>query len=88
MTNKENVRVLHGSETPDISYMERRQRTPGQKHRDTILDEAEEKFTEARDLWAEGEDVFAVVQEPQHRNLQTLMGQVIEQLVEYRRTKG
>ncbi len=42
---------------------------------------------EGRALIAEGMEMFAVVETPQHPNLATLIGQQIEQVVEYRRLK-
>lgn len=52
-----------------------------------ILDTAEEQIRMGRDLIVKGLKMFSVVETPQHPNLPTLIGQQIEQVIEYRRIK-
>lgn len=82
MTFDENIRLV-ATDAPE--YVARLERSPAQQVRDEILETAERKFTEARDLVVEGLEMFELLATPQHRNLTTLLHQQIMQVIEYRR---
>jgi hypothetical protein len=62
-------------------------RSRAQTRRDQILDDVEAELREARDLTERALEDLALVVQPQHPNLPTLLGQQLEQAIELRRLK-
>lgn len=81
----ENVKVIRGE--PGQALVPR-QRSKAQQRRDDILDDAEAQLRGSRDLLVEAMEGIELLMLPQHRNIDTLIGQLIEQVIEFRRTKG
>lgn len=58
--------------------------TRAQQRLDEILTNSEDELRHARDLIVSALEDFALVAQPQHPNLPTLVGQQIEQVIEHR----
>ena len=63
------------------------ERSHWQKRRDEDLAQVEEGLRTARDLVADALEGLSNYVLPQHRNLDTLIGQMIEQCIEFRRVR-
>jgi hypothetical protein len=55
---------------------------------DEILNDSEKELQEARDLVVSALEDLALVLQPQHPNLPTLLGQQIEQVIQFRSTSS
>lgn len=63
-------------------------RTKYQARRDQDLQEVEEALRLARELVDDALEGFGMYTQPQHPHLSTLIGQLIEQVIEFRRVQG
>lgn len=89
----EDVKVIHRGDPKFIDQQTDEQaetsapRSRAQEIRDGILDDVEHMLREARDLIDEALEQFTLLAEPQHKNLGMLVGQQIEQVIEFRRVR-
>jgi hypothetical protein len=84
----DNLRVHYDrgdASVPDITPTP--ERSHWQKRRDDDLAQIEEGLRSARDLIADALEGLSNYVTPQHRNLDTLIGQTIEQVIEFKRVK-
>jgi hypothetical protein len=81
----ENMRVVRlGDEFQHLSPPQP-ERSHAQQIQDEILNSAEDAFRTARSSLAEGIEMFTLLTTPQHTQIETLIGQLIEQVIEFRR---
>lgn len=59
-----------------------------QQRLDQILTDAESELREARDLIVTALEDLSLILQPQHPNLPTLLGQQIEQVIQFRATSS
>lgn len=81
----EDVRVVPAGAR--VSIPDEPERSHWQKRRDDDLAEIEAKYQQARDLIADATEGLTNYTTPQHRNLELLVNQQIEQVIEFRRVR-
>lgn len=62
-------------------------RSKAQQIQTDILTDAEHLLRDARDMVDEALELFGLLSPPQHPNISTLLGQLIEQVIEFKRVK-
>jgi len=62
-------------------------RTTAQQRVDDILDDVETHLRASRDDLAYAMENMQILMVPQHRNVETLIGQLIEQVIEHKRLR-
>lgn len=86
-TDPTNVKVVGPATAGNSAITRTTERNRYLQRRDLDLAEFEELLRQARDLCEEVIIGFGMYTTPQHRNLPTIIGQQIEQIIEFKRVK-
>ena len=79
-----NVKLVRGEA---LAVLAAPQRSTAQQRVDDILDDVEAHLRASRDNLTYAIENMSILMVPQHRNVETLIGQLIEQVIEHKRLR-